>query len=233
IPRPDFDRFVELCKTIKDVDCDFCIRDDSSNFYEHFIRMADKNSTFCISTAYDHVSGIYIEIAPLDGASKGNVKWNYKRFRLWEVLSHFTRFNFPKETKRRWLRQGKIPTLIAAWFASVFRKQLQPFATRQLENTLRKYPYEESEYVLYYTPVSSWERNMFKKEILDETMWVPFENIKARIPKHYHEYLTQIYGDYMTPPPEDRRDDGHIFKFVDMDKRYTIAEIKDLLNKNN
>ena len=36
----------------------------------------------------------------------------------------------------------------------------------------------------------------------EDVEFVNFENIKLAISKHYHQILTQIYGDYMTPPPD-------------------------------
>ena len=37
----------------------------------------------------------------------------------------------------------------------------------------------------------------------------------------YHEYLTKIFGDYMTPPPPVQRVAKHNLVFVDMDHPYT------------
>lgn len=34
---------------------------------------------------------------------------------------------------------------------------------------------------------------------------VPFDDLNVFIPSNYDEILTKAYGDYMTPPPEDKR----------------------------
>ena len=99
-----------------------------------------------------------------------------------------------------------------------------------IDRVLRWYSYETSEYCMYYTDVYGI-RNLLLKKWVEESVFVPFENIQVRIPKHYHEYLTHIYGDYMTPPPEEKRDDRHTFAFVDLDKRLTRDEILKLLSK--
>lgn len=39
-----------------------------------------------------------------------------------------------------------------------------------------------------------------------EAMWVPFEDITLPIPKGYDMYLKTLYGDYMTIPPEEKRE---------------------------
>ena len=37
-----------------------------------------------------------------------------------------------------------------------------------------------------------------------------FEDIMIHVPKEYDKYLTRIYGDYMTLPPEEARVSDHI-----------------------
>ena len=44
-----------------------------------------------------------------------------------------------------------------------------------------------------------------KKHWLKKTIPAPFENLEAKIPAEYDKILTEIYGDYMTPPPENKR----------------------------
>ena len=73
-------------------------------------------------------------------------------------------------------------------------------------------------------------KNVIPKKWIEETIVVPFENIEVRIPKYYHEYLTHIYGDYMTPPPDDKKDDRHVFAFIDMERRWSLEDIKKVLS---
>lgn len=40
---------------------------------------------------------------------------------------------------------------------------------------------------------------IYKREWIEDTIWVPYENIEIPISKHYDEFLTLLYGDYMTP----------------------------------
>ena len=96
---------------------------------------------------------------------------------------------------------------------------------KMIEKIIRKYAYEDSEYCLYYTSIYGM-RNVIPKKWVEETILVPFEDVQIRIPKYYHEYLTHIYGDYMTPPPMEKRDDRHAFAFIDMDKRWSLKDIQ-------
>lgn len=49
-----------------------------------------------------------------------------------------------------------------------------------------------------------------KNEWLKEYVLTEFEGREYPIIKNYDEYLTHLYGDYMTPPPEDKRTADHL-----------------------
>ena len=61
-----------------------------------------------------------------------------------------------------------------------------------------QYDFESSEYTMSIVNYGK-STNCVKKEVLMETMECTFEDLKCAIPKDYDTYLTQIYGDYMTP----------------------------------
>ena len=57
----------------------------------------------------------------------------------------------------------------------------------------------------YFSHITEEPRGFFKKETI-----FPLENIKFEdgffpAPKDFHTYLTSLYGDYLTPPPEEDR----------------------------
>ena len=43
---------------------------------------------------------------------------------------------------------------------------------------------------------------------------MPFEDTMLPVPEHYHEYLTQMFGNYMQLPPEEQRKGLHL---IDVD----------------
>ena len=47
-----------------------------------------------------------------------------------------------------------------------------------------------------------------------------FEDIEVVIPEKYDEYLTRLYGDYMTPPPPEKQVGHHYYEVADMNKSY-------------
>ena len=69
---------------------------------------------------------------------------------------------------------------------------------------------------------------MFPKEWFSNYVVLPFEDIVVRVPESYDAYLTYMYGDYMTPPPVDKRtgDGPHGKLFIDLDKNVPLSGIK-------
>lgn len=69
-----------------------------------------------------------------------------------------------------------------------------------LQDSIRSlYTESECDSIANYDLVVLQKHALMKKEWLNETLTVPFENIMIDVPKHYHEILSVEYGDYMTP----------------------------------
>ena len=47
-----------------------------------------------------------------------------------------------------------------------------------------------------------------------------FEGLKVTIPTHYDLWLTKVYGDYMTPPPKEKRVTHHDTEVIDLEQSY-------------
>ncbi len=65
-----------------------------------------------------------------------------------------------------------------------------------------------------YCGINVWgygEKEVFKCSTFDGTTTLEFEGKQYQSPEKYHEILTQLYGDYMTLPPEEKRVSHHEF----------------------
>lgn len=58
-------------------------------------------------------------------------------------------------------------------------------------------------------PLKIRNRTMYDRDIFNELIDVEFEGIQFCCIKEYDYFLTLMYGDYMTPPPEDQRHPYH------------------------
>ena len=65
------------------------------------------------------------------------------------------------------------------------------------------------------------------KEIVPEEWYgegttVMFEGLNVLAPAQYHNWLTQVYGDYMQLPPEEKRVGHHYVDVIDLNQSYLI-----------
>lgn len=75
-------------------------------------------------------------------------------------------------------------------------------------------PYDRAKY--YYViaaPLKDWKRTSYDFDLFDNLMETPFENNSFLITSKYDEFLTLMYGDYMTPPPIEQQRPAHGGKY--------------------
>ena len=94
------------------------------------------------------------------------------------------------------------------WRYSIVMRDLYgdsfPDARPDITDEKYKLPFYESKLVGTMQKIAgnAWAIN---REAFDEVVYLDFEDDKYPAPKGYDEFLTARYGDYMTPPPEDKR----------------------------
>ena len=59
---------------------------------------------------------------------------------------------------------------------------------------------------------------------------MPFSDFSVKVPIGYHEYLTNVYGNYMQYPPKKKQISHHYHFYLNMDRGMTIEEVKEELN---
>ena len=69
------------------------------------------------------------------------------------------------------------------------------------------------------------KKMVYKKEWFRETIDIPFEDTTIRCPVFYDEMLSYEYGDYMTPPPVEKRVSTHNLFYCDLNHRKSSDEI--------
>lgn len=70
-------------------------------------------------------------------------------------------------------------------------------------------------------------------ECFSEYIDVEFEGMKLKAIKGYDKYLTLLYGDYMTPPPEKERNSLNVAASKIVTKEITLEEIQERYQREN
>ena len=78
------------------------------------------------------------------------------------------------------------------------------FLYRLLEKEEKRYNDKGTQYMITFRVTIS-HRSYISKDEMYPLVEMPFEDTTALMPKEYDRYLTRLFGDYMTLPPEDKR----------------------------
>jgi lipopolysaccharide cholinephosphotransferase len=84
--------------------------------------------------------------------------------------------------------------------------------------------------ILNYYTFYKTEKEIFNKDWFANTIEVPFENITINLPVGYHEYLTKLFGDYMSLPPKEKQISHHSHYYCNLKERLTLKEVKTRVN---
>ena len=135
--------------------------------------------------------GVWIDVFPIDWC---NLKTYWLIATIQRMLANRvgTRFVGSKRLARRILGLFS-PLLCPSWHKAVAWQdklgQLRKRDTGYMGNLFGRYGRKE------IVP-TSW---------FDQPAYLEFEGLKVAAPKEYHQYLTQIYGDYMKLPPKEKQ----------------------------
>lgn len=86
-------------------------------------------------------------------------------------------------------------------FAKILPKKVMvDFALSQVY----RFRNRKSNYYCNFLGKAVYKKGLYQKKWFSETEPIPFEKVTLRAPKGLHEFLTERFGDYMTPPSADR-----------------------------
>ena len=149
---------------------------------------------------YQH--GLFVDIFPMDGlpedkkARKAFLR-KASKIRRRIALRHRPIFNYG-------FHRSFDPVL--AKLESKFHSL--EYWRNSFEELTHAYPYESSKWVGCISGIYK-EREAFPAEMFNEYIRLPFEDTTVSAIAQWDKYLTQFYGDYMTPPPAHKKKDHH------------------------
>ena len=156
-------------------------------------------------------NGIYIDIFPLDYAPQSPED----REKLTRQQLHLFRVKMMKSGYTPWMEEDRI-----VWkkrIGYLFYQFLSLFVSgkglvRRYEALSAAVPESDTVYEQFATPVTHYLKTRWCTELAE----YPFEDTTFAGPKEYDAVLTAMYGDYMTPPPEDQRENRHQIMEIDL-----------------
>lgn len=215
--REDYEVFVKEAQHLlpTDVFLQTCATDPG--YPQGFAKIRSNGTAFvettCKNLQMNH--GIYIDIFPFDyypDSAFQRFRIGYRklllryRIRCGLYVPQDRRISVPNLA--RWLLMGISRLYCPSWQAAVDRQsQLYSETDHGSRRINHGSPWGKRECVPAF-----W---------LEDAVDLKFEGISVKAPGHYEQYLTHVYGDYMTLPPPEKRIPHHYISFVDFTGPYT------------
>lgn len=222
MPREDYERLQTLPASVwGDMELTSW-RLKKGNQY-HFLKLENTNSTVIEQLDPLYVEGVYIDIFPLDKAPLSEDKLSPLMLRVRQLQEKYYIIS---------IKHGCHYHGLVNYFKYRIRHckyQNQPFQDDWDKLSLAYNASDERYYLDYHQP-EDWHYKPMPIEWFGEGSAVDFEGRKFIVPENYEAYLTHIYGDYMTPPPEDKRE-GHKYLYVNLDERVSDKELKAIVRE--
>lgn len=226
MPRGDYERFISICESSDIGEYEIVTPRNCDNYYLSFSKFCDRNSTIVERKKAKCVFGVFVDIFPLDGVPENlDVYANLiKKFlKLRKELSWVSN----KEGLKDFLY-----FMCTFQFKRFYKSLIYLFMRDRCRNAIL----DEMDSICMHTSFSASEKcvvfdggieGIFPKAWLDTPISLPFETFTVEVPNKYDEYLTQLYGDYMTPPSEREQVNNHVkaMYFLDITKRVDKKEI--------
>jgi lipopolysaccharide cholinephosphotransferase len=216
MPRKDYDILIEKAKDL--FDRDYLIKSYASDpsFEYQFAKLFDSNTTLIEYLSYKKegvVGGIYVDIFPIDGL--GNTRSEAaSRFNKCVIISKLIRYKIMNCVSPKYL--GRI--------LQVLLRPIDLISLRRMFDWyLNKHEYCKCDYVANILGAWGLKEIMPRSHFGNPTEYL-FEGLKLLGPEKADEYLSSLYGDYMTLPPLGKRQSHHKSIYVNLDLPFAKYE---------
>ena len=223
--RKDYERFLTFRGQVEG-HYDIMDSRDENYWLLSLAKFVDTDTTLWEFEHYPCITGVYIDIFPLDECDADKAmalrkEYDETSFKLTYAMAKHSWSQFMTLLSHRDLGTFKSYLKDSLYYRPRYQKYLQAY-----EACVQKIKKSKGEMYVAFDGLYQ-EREIYKKEWLAEIVKLPFEDMEVDAPVGYHEILTQVYGDYMQLPPVEKRVSHHHHYFMDLDRRWTIDEIRE------
>lgn len=230
MPRRDYERLIELSSELPQYGYSFICYEKDNDYYLPFGKIIDNNTSIWEYKRFPYMIGVFVDIFPLDYFNISNqqialLQKNYlKLFRNYQL-------SLNKVGQNKVISLLKHPvTYLPSIILWLKVKNVKETLFSRLLRLIEKNKDDEGDKCVC---LSMFVGKVFKSEWFDDVIETDFEDFTIAIPRKYDEYLTLMYGDYMTPPPVEKRELAHsnMRYYVNLTKRVSINQAKEAVSK--
>ena len=233
MPREDYDKFLSLQNTLKDTDYEIIDISVDDSYYLPYAKFCNKKTTVWEVAELPYIIGVFIDIFPVDSVNsleeysvfKPLYKKSWSKYlnSLYRIPSF--KLMFSSVSYLRYVLKQVYFIICFSWRKHfLFNQYLKYSRIIQKANS-------GDYYADYNHSGNSTTAGLYKKDYIEKTTEVQFENFKINIPLDYDGYLTQEYNDWRQLPPLEKRLSNHVYIYVNLEQRFTLQDVR-LLVKN-
>ena len=222
MPRPDYDIFIHKYNGYNKRYYVKAIETDES-YWRTFAKVFDSRTYIVEDVIRIDKPGnaVFVDVFPIDGLPDSSIKQKvfFKEQELLNFLYHGSAWNYTRSFKYRdsKSRFSGVKSAVRTLLKFIAITILYPLPTRTLiriiNNNAKKYDFNDSVFIGAIVDCAHGGacEKILKKNYLPR-MKFSFEGLKFYGPIGFDEYLTNLYGNYMEMPPENKRVSHHDFK---------------------
>ena len=208
MPRPDYEKLIANASQWLPKQYELICAENDKNYSLPFAKIQDAETTIIEHSHLRYLGGVYIDVFPLDGLPDNKLT-RYLHVRRYKRLRKKLYFTY-----RDPYRHGHGPS---CWIPLLHRKLYTVEGLqKKIRELLLKYSFDDCKLVQDY---DDGYKGAITKDILGTPTPYVFENVELMGYENYDAYLSQKYGDYMTPP-EGKHQVQHNYYYLDLEHPY-------------
>lgn len=209
MPRRDYDIFLEKAQSLLPEHLFVQSFVTDPQYPANFAKIRNSNTTYVESSVKKRKMnhGVYMDIFPLDYYPENPRALERKKTALALRINRVFTDTHPKPITR-------LASFLACLYCPTVKSALQ-----RREKLFRSVTSGSR----IANHCGAWgSREIVPADWYGEGVEASFEGVTVIIPSQYDKWLTQVYGDYMQLPPEEKRKSHHPLAVFDLEKPYTF-----------
>ena len=227
MPRRDYEKFLRIIQ--KEMGDKYYVlnTDTDENYPLATTRLCLKGTVFCeeVMKDVDCKWGIFLDLYALDNAADNEFLYQCQMWSAW----FWGKLLILRDMPRPYLYvHGLLAKVVTAACVTVhhilkFFNVPKSWLIKKRDNASRRYEHKKTRRIAYFCDPRPDTNTFYKKDIYP-LRELPFEDITLPFPHRLEKLLTKMYGDYMTPPPVEKRKTHYPYRldfgpYEDIDKK--------------
>lgn len=219
MPRPDYDRFLEVCRQADLDGYELHTPYNTDDYFMYFAKLCKKGTTILERRDTPCVFGLFVDIFPLD-ATADDMQEALRLKRRFTKLQNRLAIISSRSSFWQWL---SLLGSVQEWGRFVYkmraflgRKSYRRQLLARLDGIAKRYRYGTTGHVVVYAGIYG-DKEVYPAEWVSAPVMFPFEGMQVALSGGYDAYLRHFFGDYMQLPPVEKRQSHHCKEYFNLD----------------